>query len=276
MLTAVHFPTNTDINVQPNLRKQFYDAAYAPSSKISGLDYVGTAQQGSEQQAARIREFVARYGLAEERVLEVGSGSGVLQDIIEDYTGLDIAETARRFYHKPFVASSATDIPFRDSSFDVIWTIWTLEHVPNPTRALNEMRRVLKPGGILYLAPAWNTPAWQSGGYEVRGWSELSLGEKLTKASIPVRSSYAFKALYRIPTRIIRSLALLDGRPTRLHYTLLQPSDKYRVPDADAVNSIDTYEAYLWFKSRGDECLNCEWLMLRPSYALIFRIRKEL
>lgn len=34
------------------------------------------------------------------KALDVGSGSGYLHDVVEDYTGLDISPSARRFYHK--------------------------------------------------------------------------------------------------------------------------------------------------------------------------------
>ena len=29
------------------------------------------------------------------------------------------------------------------------------------------------------------------------------------------------------------------------------------MPDGDAVNSLDVFEMYLWFVTRGDECINC-------------------
>jgi hypothetical protein len=50
------------------------------------------------------------------------------------------------------------------------------------------------------------------------------------------------------------------------------------VADSDAVNSIDSHEAMLWFLSRGDECLNCEDAsMFLPIYStpLIIRVNKS-
>ncbi len=73
-----------------------------------------------------IEQFVEQYGLENARALEVGAGSGQLQDIVPDYTGLDIAASAARYFHKPFVAGSATDLPFEDGSFDSVWSVWTL------------------------------------------------------------------------------------------------------------------------------------------------------
>lgn len=47
--------------------------------------------------------------------------------------------------------SDITEIPKEDHSFDVILCSEVLEHVPEPTHALNEFTRLIKPGGILII-----------------------------------------------------------------------------------------------------------------------------
>ena len=42
-------------------------------------------------------------------------------------------------------------LPYDDQSFDVVMAAHVLEHLPNPQRALAEMIRVLKPGGMVFL-----------------------------------------------------------------------------------------------------------------------------
>jgi len=42
-------------------------------------------------------------------------------------------------------------IPYADQSFDFVMAAHVLEHLPEPQRALNEMIRVLKPGGMLFV-----------------------------------------------------------------------------------------------------------------------------
>ena len=42
----------------------------------------------------------------------------------------------------------AQDLPFGDESFDVVAALWMLYHVPDVDRALAEIRRVLRPGGL--------------------------------------------------------------------------------------------------------------------------------
>jgi ubiquinone/menaquinone biosynthesis C-methylase UbiE len=44
------------------------------------------------------------------------------------------------------------ELPFRPRSFDVVVAIYVLHHVPDPRRAINEMARVLRPGGVALVA----------------------------------------------------------------------------------------------------------------------------
>ncbi len=234
------------------------------------------AKSGTKQ---RVERFIQRNNLQGKRVLEVGAGSGFLQDVVSDYTGLDIAATAKRFFHKPFVQASATDLPFRDGEFDVIISMYTLEHVPVPEKALAEMRRVLKDKGHIYLEAAWDCPSWLAEGYPVRPYSDFGIGGKLIKASIPIRSFLLCRATYVIPIRLCRMLAAALG-PTVLRYHPLRPNyTTYWVSDSDAVNSFDYFEVHLWFVSRGDECLNCgkaDFLEVRNGIIpAAYRVRKQ-
>ena len=208
-----------------------------------------------------LASFIAQYGLEKKRALDVGAGRGYLQDVVDDYTGLDISATARRYFHKPFVRGSATAMPFHDDEFDVVWSIWTLEHIPNPEQALREIRRVTKDKGLIYLEPAWYCPPFAAQGYRVRSFSDLSFRERIIKASIPARIwSWGMSLFY---VRLVRYVRWRwTGMPTLLRYWRLTPNyEVYWGPDSDAVNSIDSHETAIWFISRGDECLNCDSFM---------------
>ena len=52
----------------------------------------------------------------------------------------------------PDVVCSALDLTFGDNEFDTVASTEVLEHVPDPLRGLREMRRVLKPDGMLILS----------------------------------------------------------------------------------------------------------------------------
>jgi len=276
VVIALNFPYDTDPEVdlaRHGQSKTFYDETYKTVSQKSshvaaaeapGDDediYVKTARIAAAKARVpeRVAAFVETHGLRGKRVLEVGSGNGLLQDIVDDYTGLDLSGSVRRYYHKPFVEASATDMPFHDDAFDGLWSIWVLEHIPNPELALREMRRVVKDGGYIYLWPAWECPTWLAEGYRVRPFSDFDLKGKLIKASLAIRTTRGYRLLYRRQVQAIRWAAVrLSGGPSRLHFVRLQPNyDRYWQPDSDAAVSVSYHEAKLWFESRGDECANC-------------------
>jgi len=255
--------------------RTFYSRAYSPgvesrsekpASAVEPLSvkeqfYVDLARRAAVQSHVPelIQDFVQRYGLQRKKVLEIGAGSGLLQDAAADYTGLEISPTARRFFHKPLVEASATDIPFRENSFDGLWSIWVLEHITNPERALLEMRRVVKPGGYLFLMPACSVSRYAAGGYRVRPYSDFGCRGKVTKAIGQVVESLPFRALCSPQIKMMRSLGTrLGSGPSRLRFVRLTPNyDQYWESDSDAVASIAKHELYLWFTTRGDHCLNC-------------------
>jgi SAM-dependent methyltransferase len=285
---ALHFPYDIDAPLtlqEIDAAKKYYAEAYEkPSESKERSEYETEYIRVAEGAAKRFRieeqvsAFVKQYRLTDRPVLEIGSGRGYLQDVAWHYTGLDISPNVARFYHKKFVLGSATAMPFADSSFDGVWSIWVFEHVPNPEQAFHEARRVTRDQGVIFLLPEWNCAPWAADGYEVRPYSDFGVAGKLIKASIPLRSALSFKVATLIPIRFAREFAARFG-PTQLRYRRLTPNyEKYWVPDSDAVNSIDIHEAMLWFVSRGDECLNCnDASVLLPvtRMPLVVRVHKR-
>jgi SAM-dependent methyltransferase len=64
------------------------------------------------------------------------------------YVGIDYLSDRS----KPDVIASGLHLPFLDESFDSVVSTEVLEHVPDPLRALREMRRVLKTGSFQILS----------------------------------------------------------------------------------------------------------------------------
>ena len=57
----------------------------------------------------------------------------------------------------PIVQGSITELPFEDNQFDLIVAFDVVEHVENDVLAVQEMQRVAKPGGIIFISvPAFN------------------------------------------------------------------------------------------------------------------------
>ncbi|MBN8729215.1 MAG: methyltransferase domain-containing protein [Acidobacteria bacterium] len=286
-LALTHFPWDTDkpLSKQEIAElEKYYATAYQNKASLEeepvNSDYVRIAEGAAAK--ANVKEavgfFVKEHGLGGKKVLDVGAGRGYLQDLVDDYTGLDISPSAKRFFHKKFVHASATYMPFQEGEFDGLWTIWVLEHVPNPEAALAEMRRVVKDGGVLLLSPAWNCRPWAADGYPVRPYSDFGAGGKLYKAAIPaleITANYA-----RFPVRLIRHATWkVTGEPTHLRYRRIKPNyDQYWMADSDAINALDRHEVARWFLSRGDECLNCDSGLnglTDPDEALVIRLHKK-
>jgi len=152
VLSILCFPYSSDAPLtaqeQADLWK-FYAAAYQqPIDTSNDSEYTKIAKEAADKSdvTGALADFVGAFGLANKKVLDIGAGRGYLQDVVEDYTALDISPSVKRFFHKPFVLASATLMPFAADQFDAAWSVWVLEHVPNPEAALIEMRRVVKDG----------------------------------------------------------------------------------------------------------------------------------
>lgn len=286
-LVGLHFPYDTDPSLYGSGKvvraaSEYYEAAYqGPAGGKRGLDYETLAAKAAEDYgiAGRVAEFARQYHLEDKKVLEVGSGRGYLQDVVADYTGLDISPSVAHHYHKKFVAGDATKMPFPDNSFDAVWSIWVFEHIAKPERGMREIRRVVKPGGKIYFLPTWLCKPWFADGFAVRPYSDFNWKGKLVKASLGVRDNPLFQALYMFPTRGIRwAQYRANGKETPLRFKALAPNyDTYWQADSDAAVNLDGYEAYLWFTSRGDTCLNCgsDWdEMTKSTAALVIQVNK--
>ena len=91
-------------------------------------------------------------------VLEVGCGTGMIlkeiQPIARRAIGIDISSgmlSQAESRGLEVLEASATALPFEDSSFDVVYSFKVLAHVENIELALQEIARVLRPGGIAVL-----------------------------------------------------------------------------------------------------------------------------
>ena len=98
------------------------------------------------------------------QLLEVGCGVGAVLAVLGQefpgivLTGVDIEPKQLEFAHghlersgveATLVNADARALPFEDRSFDHVWMMWFLEHVPDPVEVLREARRVLVPGGAI-------------------------------------------------------------------------------------------------------------------------------
>ena len=105
-------------------------------------------------EAARRGARVVAFDYAEQELKEVRNTFGAMADAGEVRT----ASLAGA------VEGDGTRLPFADASFDRIIASEVLEHIPDDQRALDELSRVLRPGGsIAVTVPAWwpETICWR-------------------------------------------------------------------------------------------------------------------
>jgi ubiquinone/menaquinone biosynthesis C-methylase UbiE len=167
--------------------------------------------------------------LARGRVLEIGIGTGLnlphydkskIEKVIGLDPGAELHGLARRRVAATgvpveLVSLSAERIPFDEASFDTVLVTYSLCTIPDPVAALKEMRRVLKPGGVLVycehgLAPDAAVRRWQDRLTPL--WSTLAGGCHLNR-DIP---ALLREAGFRLTDQ--QSMYLPGPRPLMFNY----------------------------------------------------------
>ncbi len=128
------------------------------------------------------KKFLRKY-LLEGETINVGSGPRRLGPAVKNvdkhpYDGVDI------------VADLEAMTPFADASVSRIICDNVLEHVPHPQKAVSELRRILKSGGVLYVSTPFYYPFHPSPSDYTRWTKEglLELFEGFEVMEIGVRS----------------------------------------------------------------------------------------
>lgn len=91
------------------------------------------------------------------KILDVGCGRGrMLSQLNGDKYGLDPSEraitTAKEEYTDiNWVVGDATNLPFPDNFFDFVYSIEVIEHVRDSDKMIEEIWRVLRPGGYAFI-----------------------------------------------------------------------------------------------------------------------------
>lgn len=95
------------------------------------------------------------------KILDIGSGRGGYSSALNRSGACTISldiDIGKSVNNKRFVNADASCLPFKPSSFDIVFCSSVIEHLKNPKGMLLEIKRVLKENGICYLSfpPFWS------------------------------------------------------------------------------------------------------------------------
>lgn len=180
------------------------------------------------------------------KVLDFGSGGGTYLSYFHsqgiDIIGAEVSEpmitASLNAGLKVCRVDSFDSVPFADSEFDVVYLMQVFEHLRNPRQSMQELARILKPGGSLYVAVPNALSAWRKifDRNWVSGWfapfhlvhyTTDSLSQLAGEFGLRAVSSWSrtpeswFRlnlkaALRRTDTRLESSPWILDAMPFRI------------------------------------------------------------
>jgi 2-polyprenyl-3-methyl-5-hydroxy-6-metoxy-1,4-benzoquinol methylase len=133
------------------------------------LEWTGERLVTDVQGVLGVAEHLHRYALACEfvkgkKVLDIASGEGYGSNLLskhaEHVTGVDISDDAVKHANEKYAkeskliyrVGSASKIPLEDASVGVVTSFETLEHTTEHDEFLQEIKRVLVPGGLLIMS----------------------------------------------------------------------------------------------------------------------------
>ena len=152
-----------------------------------------------------IKKSCYEVATGEKQVLFIGSG-GELHNIVKHdlpacsvITSIDL--DIRR---EPDYIMDVSNLGFWDNSFDYIFMLEVLEHVQEPSNAMSEIHRCLKPGGKLFMSTPFIFGIHDAPNdyYRYTKFGLKYLTRKFQSVKIKERNSYIF-AICVLPIRLI-------------------------------------------------------------------------
>jgi len=133
------------------------------------LDYYQTASKASKVIKGHPGlEYLQTQTCSSSKILDLGCGEGTRLNTLIGKSkagwGIDINKQAvkqarTQYPHHKFFLYDGKKLPFKDSSFNLVYSAFVLEHTTNPSLFIKQAVRVLKPNGLLILlCPNFGAP----------------------------------------------------------------------------------------------------------------------
>lgn len=206
----------------------------------------------------------------ERRLLDVGCGTGANAAMLTDFgwvIGTDASAEAlawsRRRGLRSLARCRAEQLCFADDTFDVVTALDMLEHTDDDLKALAELHRVCKPGGVLIVTvPAYGFlwSAHDEALHHRRRYAPRELHDKLTAMGFEVERLSHFMCGLFIPVLLLRLWQSLRKRGVR--------------PQSD-LRPLPTWLNRLLIGLLGGERRLLRWVTLPLGVSLICTARKR-
>lgn len=176
----------------------------------------------------RVRKLrIAKHVPAHGRILDIGSGTAPVSPDLKRTVVADVSEEAmRNVACESKAVTSITDMSFETGSFDCVLCSEVLEHIADDQKAVSELRRVLKRGGVLVVTVPFQKRFWaEDDEYvgHVRRYEPGELEQMLASSGFSIIRTYKLSGtIERWLTR--RSLRTYQkgGRTSKLPLPLLR------------------------------------------------------
>ena len=190
--------------------REYYDESYHFAEDVEKPNRPRTRRA--------LREIEPLRGL---RMLDLGCGAGLATRMaIEESgatlaVGLDFSWTALAFAHRTspvgaWIQGDGTTLPFRDASFERVFSHGSMEHFPDIAAGFRELRRVMTPGGraVIVVPNFWvKTEQPLEFRADQQGWTRAIEGAGLRVVHVGTDSGPAILKNLN-PLRILMRIAL--------------------------------------------------------------------
>ncbi len=235
-----------------------YAANFGFEWNLHNKTQLDTATERESEETFQVKSGFEPRDVDGKLVLDVGCGMGRFTDVASRWgamvVGIDLTSAVDAAYAnvgaRENVHLAQADIfalPFREETFDVVFSLGVLHHTPDTRAAFDQLPRLVKPGGKIAI--------WVYGA-GMRAWSWMSDIYRVATTRMPKRFLYALCHV-AIPMYYVRKVRIVGQIAWRLFPMSVHPNRAWRVLDTFDWYS-PTYqwkhsdaEVREWFESHG-------------------------